>query len=245
MYPLKLTFVLLLSVNAFAQQVPAGTTIPIMLDSELNSKKDDAGKKIDGKVMQEVPLLSGGQISRGAHISGHVVSVTKPAGSGANIVVKFDSIEDRGHSIPLTAALLAVASTASVAQAQAPINNTASGQESSDSWVTRQVGEDIVNRQQHMAGSPGGATGTWLGGTSVLIKLTPNPDSGCPDGPGYKGAQAVWIFSSAACGTYGFNDVVVVSSGATAPVGEIILGSSENLIVRGGSGWLLMTVAEK
>jgi hypothetical protein len=78
----------------------------------------------------------------------------------------------------------------------------------------------------------------------VLIKLTPNPDSGCPDGPGYKGAQAVWIFSSAACGTYGLNDVVVVSSGAAAPVGEIILGSSENVIVRGGSAWLLMTEAK-
>jgi hypothetical protein len=245
MYSLKLATGLLLTAMAFAQQVPVGTAIPVMLDSELNSKKDGTGKKIDGKVMQEVPLLSGGQISRGARISGHVVSVAKPGGSGANIVLKFDSIEDRGRVLPLSAALVALASAASVAQAQVPINNTASGQDSSDSWVTRQVGGDIVNRQQHMAGAPGGPTGTWLGGSSVLIKLTPNPDSGCPDGPGYKGAQAVWIFSSAACGTYGLNDVVVVSSGAADPVGSIILGSSENVLVRGGSGWLLMTVAEK
>jgi hypothetical protein len=160
---LKLATFLFVAAMAFAQQVPVGTAIPVMLDSELNSKKDEAGKKIDGKVMQEVPLLSGGQISRGARISGHVVSVAKPGGSGANIVVKFDSLEDRGRVLPLSAALVALASAASVSQAQVPINNTASGQDSSDSWVTRQVGGDIVNRQQHMAGTQGGQMGTWLG----------------------------------------------------------------------------------
>jgi hypothetical protein len=241
----RLILALLLTATAFAEELQVGTAIPVMLNSELNSRKDEAGKKIDGKVMQEVLLKSGGKISKGARVSGHVVSVAKPAGSGANIVIKFDSIDDREGGIPVTAAALAVASPASVAEAQVPINNTASGQDSSDSWVTRQVGGDIVNRQQHAAGTPGGAIGTWLEGSSVLIKLTPNPDAGCPDGPGYRGAQAVWIFSSSACGTYGLNDVVVVSSGAADPVGSIILGSSENVMVRSGSGWLLLTVAAK
>jgi len=242
MFWMKLATVLLLSATALAQGLPAGVAIPVMLSSDLNAKKDEAGKKIDGKVMQDVPLLSG-QISKGSRIAGHVVSVTKPASSGSNVVLKFDAIQDGGRTIPLTVAVLALASMTSVAQAQSPINNTGTGADSSDFWVTRQVGGDIVNREQHKAGSSGGPLGMWLDGSSVLIKLTPNPDAGCPDGPGYKGVQAVWIFSSAACGTYDLNDVVIASSGAEAPVGKIMLGSSQNLNVRGGSGWLLITVA--
>ena len=243
MFRVILGTLLLLSTVGLAQQFPAGVALPIMLSSDLNAKKDEAGKKIEGKVMQDVPLLSG-QISKGARITGHIVSVTKPGSSGSAITVRFDSIQDGGRNIPLTSELIAVASMSSVADAQSPMNNAGSSSVSSDEWVTRQIGGDVVNREQHTAGSPGGAVGTWLEGSSVLIKLTPNPDAGCPDGPGYKGMQAVWIFSSAACATYGLNDVVITSSGAESPVGEITLGSSENVNVRGGSGWLLMTVAD-
>lgn len=242
MFRVMLGTLLLLSTVTLAQQLPAGVALPVMLGSELNAKKDDAGKKIEGKIMQDVPLLSG-QISKGARVTGRVVSVTKPGSSGSSVTVKFDSIQDAGHTIPLTAEVLAVASMSSVADAQSPMNNAGSSSVSSDEWVTRQVGGDIVNREQHTAGSPGGTMGMWVEGSSVLIKLTPNPDAGCPDGPGYKAAQAVWIFSSAACGTYGLNDVAIASSGAESPVGEITLGSSDNVNVRGGSGWLLMTVA--
>jgi len=233
---------LFLSAVTFAQEIPPGTVVPIMLSSDLNSKKDGPGKRIDGKVMQDVSLISG-QVSKGARVSGHVVSVIKPGASGSNVVLRFDNIQDRGRSIRWTAALLALASLTSVSDAQSPINNTGTSKDAPELWVTRQVGGDIVNREQHLAGSPGGAVGTWLDGSSVMIKLTPNPDVGCPDGPAYRSPQAVWIFSSAACGAYGFKDLVIVSSGAEGPAGEITLGSSENVNVRGGSGWLLVTVA--
>jgi hypothetical protein len=243
MFWLRFAIALLLPAMAFAQTLPVGIAIPIMLSSDLNAKKDEAGKKMDGKVMQNVPLLSG-QIDKGSRVSGHVVSVTKPASSGSAITVEFDSIQDGGRTISLTTALVALASMSSVADAQLPINNTGESKDSADRWVTRQVGGDVVNRQEHMAGSPGGAMGTWLQESSVLIKLTPNPDAGCPDGPGYKGTQAVWIFSSSACGTYGMDDVVITSAGTESPIGEIMLGSSQNVNIRGGSGWLLMTIVK-
>lgn len=242
MFRIPLAICLLLSApGLLAQELPAGIVVPVMLSSDLNAQKDKPGKKIEGKVMQDVPLLSG-QISKGARVSGHVVSVKKPE-SGSDIVIQFDNIEEGNRSLPWTAAVLAVASMSSVSEAQLPINNTGTAQDSSEFWITRQVGGDLVNREQRRAGSSGGQMGTWLGGSAVLIKLTPNPDAGCPDGPAYKGAQAVWIFSSAACGAYGFDDVVIASSGAESPVGEIMLGSSQNVNVRGGSGWLLMTVS--
>jgi hypothetical protein len=224
-----------------ARQVPVGTVIPIMLSSSLNAAKDQPGKKIEGRVMQNVGLPSGVAVSQRSPIFGHLVKVTKRGPSGASIVVVFDSIQDRGRTIPITTALLAVASTGSVFDAQSPIS--ANSDLPVTQWVTRQVGGDVVRRGWGKVASSQGMSGTWLEGSSVLMKLTPNPPSGCPGGPGYDREQAVWVFSSAACGTYGLDGLKISDSQDRAP-GEITLTSPRNVLVGGGSGWLLITVAE-
>ena len=234
--------VLVFSATAIAQQIPAGTVIPVMLNTSLNAGKDGAGKNIEGKVMQDVPTPLGFTISKGSKVTGQVVSAGKSGGSDSTLVLKFDSIQDHGRTITLTAAVLAVASMQSVAQAQVPINSNPDMQSASQ-WVTRQVGGDVVNRSQNKVGTPDGLAGTWLEGTSVAIKLTPNVDAGCPGGPGYDRPQAVWIFSSSACGTYDLGNARIASSGATPPLGNVSISSDRNLQIRGGSGWLLITVA--
>jgi hypothetical protein len=236
--------VLVLSTAAMAQQIPAGTVIPVMLNTGLNAGKDGAGKNIEGKVMQDVPTPLGFTISKGSKVTGQVVSAGKSGDTDSTLVLKFDSINDHGRAIPLTAALLAVASMQSVAQAQAPISSN-SDMQSASGWVTRQVGGDVVSRSQRKVGTPGGLTGTWLEDSSVLIKLTPNADAGCPGGPGYDRPQAVWIFSSSACGTYDLGTARIVSSGATPPLGNVSISSDRNLQIRGGSAWLLITVDKK
>ncbi len=236
--------VLVFSATAIAQQIPAGTVIPVMLNTSLNAGKDGAGKNIEGKVMQDVPTPLGFTISKGSRISGQVVSAGKSGDADSTLVLKFDSIQDHGRTIPLATAVLAVASMQSVAQAQAPINSNPDTQSASQ-WVTRQVGGDVVNRGQNKVGTANGLAGTWLEGSSVIIKLTPNADAGCPGGPGYGRPQAVWIFSSSACGTYDLGNARIASSGATPPLGNVSISSDRNLQIRGGSGWLLMTVAGK
>ncbi len=170
--------VLVLSATAIAQQIPAGTVIPVMLNTGLNAGKDAAGKNIEGKVMQDVPTPLGFTISRGSKVTGQVVSAGKAGGSDPSLVLKFNSIQDHGRTIPLTAAVLAIASMQSVAQAQSPINSNPDMQ-SASGWVTRQVGGDVVSRSQRKVGTPGGLTGIWLEDSSVIIKLTPNADAGC------------------------------------------------------------------
>ena len=243
----RLAALLLLSSVAFAETLPAGTVVPIMLSTGLNARKGDADKKIEGSVMQDVPLPTGGKINVRSRVFGHVVSVTKPdstksGASGASIVLKFDIIEDHGRTIKLTAALLAVASMESVADAQAPIENN-SDLDPISQWVTRQVGGDVVNRGRGKVASNTGIVGTWVEGSWVTGKLTPNPEAGCPSGSGYDQPQALWLFSSAACGTYGFPNVKIGNAGRTPPLGEIELKSDRNITIRGGSGWLLISVA--
>jgi hypothetical protein len=243
-------FFLIFSAIVLGQELPSGTVLPIMLSSSLNAAKDNPGKRLEGKVMQEVQLSSEWSIKQGSKIIGHVVRVTRqgfsrPASTRRSldftIVLKFDNIENDGHTIPLTLALLALASMRSVADAQIPINSTANRDPVSQ-WVTRQVGGDVVNRGQGKVASSGGVWGTWLEGSSVEVKLTPNAGVGCPGGAGYDREQALWIFSSAACGTYDLNKVNIASSGRAFPLGEIELESSGNVVIRGGSGWLLIAV---
>jgi len=240
---MKLALFLLISTMAVAQQVPPGTAVPVMLNTALDASKTRADKRIEGRVMQDVPLSANEKIRERSRISGHIVNVTKPGTHGSSITLKFDVITDGNRTIPITANLLAVASDAAVSDAQSPINVT-SDRDPMSQWTTRQVGGDVVSRAQGKAGSKSGVMGTWQGGTSVSIRLTPNPKAGCPEGSGYGDEQAVWVFSSDACGAYGLKDLTIDRS-TTAPVGDIILQSPRKISIRGGSGWLLMSVPRK
>jgi hypothetical protein len=242
MNPIRLAFALLILAVIPSQDIPAGTVIPIMLRSSLNAAKDRVGKKIEGRVMQEVRMPSGRTIREGSRMIGHVVNVIQPGSSGSGMVVKFDVLEEEGRTTALTTGLLAVASTASVRDAQLPITANSDSDPVSQ-WVTRQVGGDVVRRGQRRVASHDGVLGTWVGGSSVLIRLTPNPKAGCSQGPGYDREQAVWIFSSAACGAYGLN-LKIASAGSTPPLGEIEITSRRNVDIGDGSAWLLTVVAE-
>jgi hypothetical protein len=232
--------VLLISTMAHAQELPPGTVIPVMLASSVNASKG-SDKKIEGRVMQEISSPSGVVIRERSPITGHVVNASNAGLSQSRLVLKFDAIESGGRLIRVTTALIALASMMSVSHAQSPINST-SNMDSMSQWVTRQIGGDVVYRGRGKAKSATGEVGKWVEGTSVLIKLTPNPNAGCSSGPGYDREQAVWVFSSAACGAYDLKDVKIANSGATEPLGEIVLTSSHDIAIRGGSGWLLITV---
>lgn len=236
---LKLAAVVLCFVTTLAAQaLPAGTVLPVMLNSSLDARKDKPGEKIEGKIMQDVPLPSGGQIKSGAHVVGHVVSVVKPAGGGSSIVVKFDQLNSEGQVVALSVSLRALASTESVFDAKLPMGNQ-SDSESSDMWTTKQVGGDVVNRGRGLVGGSSGIVGRYSG-SGVWGKLTAPLDPSCPGAEGNDGEQALWVFSTSACGVYGLKDVTLTHNGSTAPVGQIELQSNKDLQVHGGSGWLLL-----
>jgi hypothetical protein len=187
-------------------------------------------------------LPSGLKIREGARVLGHAANV-KTGSSGSSIVVKFDAIQNDGHMIPFTTGVLAVASMTSVHDAQLPISLNSDAVPETQ-WATRQVGGDLVRRGWGKVFSSDGSVGRWVGGSSVVATPTPNPKAGCSGGPGYEREQALWIFSSTACGAYGLRYLRIASSGVMPPLGEIDLTSSRNVNIRGGSGWLLIVAKE-
>src|SRR5579863_9320230 len=118
MLSIKVSAVLFCSVLTLsAQSLPAGMSLPVMVNSSLNAKNAKPGEKIQGKLMQEIELGSESRIKSGAHVSGHVVSVARPNGTGSKLVVQFDQLQDEHQSIPLHVTVRAIASSQNVFQA--------------------------------------------------------------------------------------------------------------------------------
>jgi hypothetical protein len=112
-------------------------------------------------------------------------------------------------------------------------------------WLpTRQIGDEVV----YGRGGPV-ARGTQIVGRSVndgvLVQASAEPGGGCRgEVAGNNSPQALWVFSSDACGVYGFSHLRISHAGRTNPVGEIVLRSDNGPIkIRGGSGALLRVIA--
>ncbi len=221
------------------QQIPAGTTLPVMLRSTLDAKKDAPGRKISARVMQEIRLPDGTSIPVGSHIVGHVLEVNTT--SPSRLVVKFDRLNSRRQSIPLTTSLRAVASMSDVFEAQLPTNNFDEFGTTPADWTTIQVGGDAVYRGSgQVVSRDDRVVGSATVGGDVTAKLAAVPERGCRGAiDGNDREQALWIFSPSACGVYGFHDLRVAHAGRSDPLGEIALESPTNVLVRGGSGLLL------
>ncbi len=217
--------------------IPAGTALPVVLNSTLDAKKDKPGQKIEARLMQDIPLPAGEKIKAGAHVIGHIVEVSR-SGGGSRMVLKFDQLQDRGTTIPLNVSARAIATSQAVYAAEIPVDAD-SNFTPQDLWVMRQVGGDVVNRGRGGIASGDNLVGRW-DGAAAWGKLTTSDEGDCTAADGNGIEQALWVFSTSACGLYGFEDVKLVHDGRTDPLGQIILESGKPLHVGGGSGWFLL-----
>jgi hypothetical protein len=196
--------------------IPPGTILPVQLNSSINSRKLKPGQVIAARVMQDVPLSPHSKIPARAKVIGHV-----EANDGRQVSIRFDTLVASKRRISVTTNLRALASMMAVEQAQIP--NTGPDRGTSEAeWATDHVGGQSIN-------------------PLMLLRPTHKPGTQCRgEVAGTDRPQALWVFSSDACGAYGFPDLAIAHAGRTDPMGQITLTSKRgNVNVRAGSGMLL------
>jgi hypothetical protein len=238
-------FMLLLVAGSFAQDtVPAGTILPAQLNSSLRSEKARPGDAIEARIMQDVPLPGNSparsKIRAGTKIIGHVVDVRPARGAKvAAISLRFDSLVWGKKRIPVTTNLRAMASMMEVSGAQVPETGPDRGT-SEFEWTTDQIGGEVNYRAGGIV-ADGLKTVGHSAMDSTLAPVRAKPGTECRSTvEGNDSPQALWLFSSDACGLYGFPELVLAHAGRTDPLGEITLVSRKgNVNLRAGSGVLL------
>lgn len=223
--------------------IPLGAVLPVQLNSSLNSRKSKPGERVTARIMQDVRLSSSGKIREGAKVLGYVVSVKAfRAGQRAEIALHFDRLEFAHQTVRVSTNLRALASMMEVEYAQVPPTGPDRG--TPWGWTTRNlIGGEVAYGEGgpvvHGAHQVGKALVN-----GVLIPVRPNPLLGCRgEVAGNAEPQPLWVFSSDACGVYGFGDLEIAHSGRTAPIGDITLASKEgDFNLRSGSGMLLRVI---
>jgi hypothetical protein len=226
-----------------AELIPAGTILPVSLNSTLRSDKSGSGAAITATVMQDVPLGMGKTLYAGSKVTGHVVDAITP-GKGSDesrISFQFDQVRFENRIVQISTELRALASVMEVDAAQIP--NAGGAEDYSGNWNLVQIGGDQASYGEGgpiMLGSQ--VSGEY---TSEGALANPSPDlnaacRGSVNGGGT--GQALWLFSANACGTYGFGDVKISQSGRTAPVGEVTLISNHKAVKVGRGSAMLLRV---
>jgi hypothetical protein len=223
-----LILALLLPLSLPAQNdIPAGTILPVRLDNTLHAGKLHVGQTIHARVMQNIP---GTPVHRGAQVVAQVIAATT-----GSVELRFNTVVDHSLRIPISTNLRAVASMLAVEQAYLPVVLSSRG-DVPENWSTQQIGGDMVYR----GGGHVMADDSFVGNPTpygVRDRLTASgPCRAAIDGN--HRSQALWLFSSNACGVYGIPGLAVLHAGRST--GTIELTSpSQPLLIRSGSGWLL------
>jgi hypothetical protein len=229
--------------------VPSGTILPVRLDKTISSAKSRPGEKITGKIMQEIPLASGEKIRKGSRVVGHIVEVIPAsAGKAARVSVEFDKLVAANQSIAMVTDLRAIAGFMEVDQAQIP--TTTPGESDVYVWLTRmQIGGDTVyglwgdvGARENAEKIVGKSTGD-----GVLAKARAKEGTKCRGAvDGNDSPQALWVFSTDACGVYGMEHIFISHAGRTEPAGVIVFASDNgNVKIAGGAGMLLRVMGSK
>lgn len=239
LWKLLLVGYLVSAASLIAQELPTGTALPVMLNSAIDAGKATPGAAIKARLMQDVNLPSGVRIRAGATVLGNIVEVDPPGkSSGSRVAFKLDRLAFDKRTVRFSSHLRALASMNEVFEAQLPTNAIDDYGTSIADWNTVQVGgNEAVYRGDGTVVSANQVVGSATIGGAVQAKLQPVRAGGCHASTE---PQALWVFSTTACGIYGYYDVTIAHRGRTNPVGEIDLVSGGRVQIQRGAGLLLI-----
>jgi hypothetical protein len=218
-----------------AEVIPAGTIIPLRLNSTVRSDKGGSGEAITATVMQDVPLAAGETLPAGSKVTGHIVEAITP-GKGSNepkISFQFDQVRLGSQTIRITTNLRAVASRSAVLAAT-PLP---ASPDYADDHV--QIGGDQISYGSDGPVMVGSQVAGQYTNQGVLATVGQDLETRC-SGDTNAHPQALWLFSVNACGAYGLGDLTILRSGRTELLGEVTLTSNGKAVkVDKGSAMLL------
>lgn len=227
--------------------VPNGTILPVRLNITISSVKSKPGQEVTGRIMQRIPLPSGVFIREGSSVTGHIVAVSPAAnGTAARISLQIDKLIIKHRVISIVTNLRAIAGFMEIAQAQTP--PIGPGESDVYRWLTTvQVGGDVVYGEGGSVTASANSdqiVGRKANG-GVLGQVRAKEGTKCRGAiDGNEASQALWVFSTDACGTYGLEHMQILHAGRTDPTGVIVLASnSGNLKIVAGIGMLLRVTA--
>ena len=140
---------LLVASALMAQEIPAGTVIPVMLQTTLDARKARVGQKIDSPSHARRST-----VFADANSSRRQVGWTRRGSDAAerelqdsaHRSISFDRLLIGGAEIPVTTSLRSLASMMEVFEAQLPTNAIDDYGTTPADWVTVQIGGDVVYR---------------------------------------------------------------------------------------------------
>jgi hypothetical protein len=214
-----------------AESIPPGTILPVRLQTTISVEKSKPGQIIVGKIAQEVPLQNGSKIHAGSRVEGHILEISlSGSASGPKVSLQFDKVYSQSRVIPITTNLRAIAGFMEVAEAALP-EDAASEGSPSNWWTTIQIGGDSVYGEGGPVMSSDNSSevvGKSVNG-GVLSRVSAKEGTKCRGTLADNiSPQALWVFSSNACGAYGMGHIKIVHAGRTNPVGTITLASDSS-----------------
>jgi hypothetical protein len=220
-----------------AERIPAGTILPVSLNSDLRSDKNESGTAIIATIMQDVPLGRGESLRKGSMLTGHVIEVVTP-GRGSDeskISFQLDHIRLGDQTLPITTTLRAVASRSEVSAATPQLISS----EYADNTI--EIGGDQISYGEGNPVMVGAQVVGKYTRQGVLANVDQDLATPCRVTIDRKAQpQAFWVFSVNACGAYGFGDLRILRSGRTESPGEVTLASNRKAVkLDKGSAMLL------
>jgi hypothetical protein len=228
--------------GANQSSIPPGTILPVILRTTIAPKKMKEGETIRGEIAQDVPLPGSAKIRKGSKVEGRVVEVVAAGNGTAKISIRFDKVYSHGQAIPVKTNLRALAGFMDVQDAGLPRQAPGEG-DVHNWWTTTQVGGESVYGASGPVMSAEDASKV-VGKSvndGVLVQVRAKEGTKCRGAiDGNDDPQALWVFSSDACGIYGISNVKIAHAGRTEPVGTIVLEmQGRNTKIRSAAGMLL------
>jgi len=207
-----------------ATSLQAPTTLPIVFTKSISAGDAHVGDVILARTNQEAHLSNGTVIPAGTKITGHVVAAkgfiydkTPYAHQQqSTLSIKFDSIEVVGASLPLDVTVRAMADPLTSWGAREPKSSDLD----SLATVTQIGGDQLIPSQSEVRNMDGDVV-AYNKHNGVYAHLISN---GRCDGSDVE--VSVGIYSTSACGLYGFSNVAATEFGSVAAPSTITLVSS-------------------